>query len=541
MATVQTLDPLQQQNQQQQGQQNTSAAQPITLSGTAPSSGSSAPAGKSAAPTVANKPSSSGSFTNLTNYLNANSGYNQSGGGLAGKISSNVQGQAQDVQKSLDNAQQQFNTAAQQNAVSYDPNLVGQATANASQFSQNASDAGAFDKLLNAQYQGPTSLDQTQVAQLSNQAQNVGALANLGQNESGRYALLSKLYGSPQYSQGQQSLDNLLIQANPDQAKALSALPGIVQPLNTNINNAVSQSQATGQQLQQQATDVRSQTQGALSDAIRSFLDQANQSSVGIQGQQQQAYQNAVDQLKSGDLSAFGGPSSAPATYNIDPTKYLSQAQAPTLASSLTPEQSAQIQGLARLSGNTFDPSSQAGKILNQFAGKQDLVGTAANAITPTFDNAAYTNALNSAQNNFLSDYAKSLTPIQTRVQEGNSVITRSGASNSPGYIAGTGNTGSGGIESTGDPVKDLALLQADVKQKNDANAKNAATSAAANPLFNGVIPGLFSDTSQPISVDELSQIQKLQDLLKGAGYSAGSYSGAAQNAGLSKAPTTKQ
>lgn len=74
--------------------------------------GSSTPAAPSAMAPAANKPSSSGQFTNLQKYINANKDFKAERGGMAGQVAGNINQAGQQVQKQVGQANQGFQAQA---------------------------------------------------------------------------------------------------------------------------------------------------------------------------------------------------------------------------------------------------------------------------------------------------------------------------------------------------------------------------------------------------------------------------------------------
>src|SRR6185295_13055722 len=86
-------------NNQDQGQDNF-MSQPMNISGSeAQNADTGAVAGAQSNRAGSQKPTSSGSFSNLNAYLKANQGFNREGGGLAGKVNQNLTSRASDLQK----------------------------------------------------------------------------------------------------------------------------------------------------------------------------------------------------------------------------------------------------------------------------------------------------------------------------------------------------------------------------------------------------------------------------------------------------------
>lgn len=222
-------------------------------------SGSSASEATSGAPNGApagQKSKTPSNFANLDNYLNVNQGQNF-GQQLAGKIGDEVNQGSQVV----DNAEKQFKERVDSNTVKDSNNLTGQIATN-----PQGIDANAFSKIRDASYQGPNTLADTQdlASQIQGSAGTATAKAQASATEPGRFALLNSYFGKPTYSQGQKTLDNLLVQNDPNSQQAFDQI-------RQNAADLKSKTQALDPALQQyagqgaqQTKDTRSAARGAL-------------------------------------------------------------------------------------------------------------------------------------------------------------------------------------------------------------------------------------------------------------------------------------
>lgn len=273
----------------QESQQQTDASQPVNVSGSAAApTGSSGPSATKTNPTDSNPTATnSGQFTNLKSYLNANSGYNKDNGGLAGQMTQKFQNQYNDVNNNLNQAYNQFDTQAKQNSVQYDPNFVSQTLQNPYQYTTQADTAATsqpantgtqqqqtdpyaqWNQYLNAQYKGPTAIDQD--GQVKNQVNNYQNYANQAQTEAGRFSLLKNMFDNGNYSQGAQTLDNLFLQDNPDQQAALQGFTTQANALGNQYNQQVNNATTEAQNLTKQAQDTQDATRKALTDTINQY------------------------------------------------------------------------------------------------------------------------------------------------------------------------------------------------------------------------------------------------------------------------------
>lgn len=290
----------------QSGSENTApASAPVSVTGV----GDAAPATTSGGTVSgAQTPSKSGAFTNITNYLQANANYNKSGGGLAGQITGNIQKSADATKQGLDQAQNQFNNGYSQNvgnfsgAVDNGPAPVGgpgttqsttpstlpqadvaPAPPKLASTYQNVIDdpthasadaTAAFMKARDAQYTGPTSLDVN--GKLKADATNVKNLADQSGTESGRFSLLKNMFNNGNYSGGQQKLDNLLLQSNPNQVNKLQSLRPVANGLVNNLNTAQNSIAGQVSDAQRLATQAQQLSRDALQKGVTDFASGDN-------------------------------------------------------------------------------------------------------------------------------------------------------------------------------------------------------------------------------------------------------------------------
>ena len=157
------------------------------------------------------KGTSSGSFTNLNSYLDANRDQ-QFGQKVASKVSSQID-QADKTQADTDTS---FRADVDKNTVNEDQDLISRASS-----SPESVDVEKFAQQRDATYKGPKNLvDRNDLYMGAQQAtDNAYDTANQTRDENGRKAFLAQEYGTKQgrfdYSRGQQKLDNLLIQQDP--------------------------------------------------------------------------------------------------------------------------------------------------------------------------------------------------------------------------------------------------------------------------------------------------------------------------------------
>lgn len=342
----------------------------------APATGGGAPSGFGAAPSSSvqgaanpSKQKTPNNFADLSEYLRVNEPQ-QFGTQVAGKIGEDVN----KAQQSLNNAEGQFKERADSATVQDNQNLINQVGT-----APESVDKAAFTGLRDATYKGPENFTDTQdlYNQATGSAKAAAGKANASKTEGGRFALLDSYFGKPSYSQGQKTLDNLLIQNDDNSKQAFSQMQ-------QNAQNLQGQVAQTGQELGQYGSEAKAKT-AATRQAARGALgidDSGNllagQGAIGgLQNQVQDQYQAALAKQQADDAAirnAFatkdfskltpeqaavlnGANYQSDSYYRVDPTKYLSDAQL-TQQNVATPEQQARYAALANLAdvNNDFLP-----------------------------------------------------------------------------------------------------------------------------------------------------------------------------------------
>lgn len=376
-----------QDNTSQQGGNQPSSGMNISgssASDSAPSSGTSA---TSTAPQYSPAGTKSGSFQNVQNYLDANAGFNQDKG-LAGKAYGTLKDQQQQQENAIGGASNEFQQQSSQVGEAYDPskvsNFVQQATADPTTYASDPNNVAAYQKMLGAQYTGPQNL--ANAGDLQNNAQQFAQTTNLTTSEPGRMALLNKLYGggagNANYTSGQQSLDNLLMQGNPEQLNQLQSAQGLggqVQSDFTNAqNNALQQAQKYGNWANQ-AQDVSGK---ALSTNATDLDTLLGTKASTAKTQQDTDYNRILGELKSGsisnqDLGALGlHPDDVSNLYGLPPDQIaglLSKTQAATKQSVAGQGDVDKLNALAKL-GGTYLPNVST--IAQDYSGNPSAIGS---------------------------------------------------------------------------------------------------------------------------------------------------------------------
>lgn len=364
---------------------------------------------KTQAPQQAQKPSSSGSFTNLRGYISANKDFNKDQGGLAGGIVKGVTNQANQVQQNTAGAKNAFQQQADTASAGFkNTDLINQALEDPSKFAANKDNLDAFAKARDASYAGPKSLQDLSgsqsLANLQVQAKDVQDKANSGQTENGRFNLLKQMFGTTGYTKGQQTLDNVLLQQDPNQLKKLQGAGQIAAQTNKNIDQTEQAAQKTAADLANQAASVKTDVANRLNTSVGgvgSAVTEQLQKAKEAQNRAADDFASRVErgQVNPDDISRLGSVLGGQEyLYGLTPRNYINKREI-TASEAATPEQYAKLQALNTLMGgqgnaigatangaaqsilNTFSDPTQAGKASqDQFGFSGDFATAVANA-----------------------------------------------------------------------------------------------------------------------------------------------------------------
>lgn len=428
MATI--FDPNKQNNEQQQGD---NLSQPVNISGSAAAAPDAGPSASPASTGGTNpKPTSSGRFQNLNAYLKANQGFNREGGGLAGKVNQNLTSRASTLQKDFAQAQQDYQTTLNNARQRYDQQFVDQSLANPEQ-----ADVNKFAQYRDATYKGPTELDPNRT--LRSQAENFSNLANNTNTEGGRLQLLNQLYNKPTYSRGQKALDNLFLQANPDQLNSLKSNRIVANQVNNNLGQAQSEAAAKAIEATQEANATREATRNALGGAITGFdanMQNAVQQAAAARdqkfGQKQTDLYNtrlgSDEAIKWGLLKQLGDNQSVP-LFNLDLQNYLQKSNLdPTKQTVASEADYNRINALRNLAGANLNENTS--KLFDMF-NDPSLAGSFAKQDPYSFNREQFLYDQGQAQAN----YQLQADPYNTAIAQANAALYTGDANT--GYLQG--------------------------------------------------------------------------------------------------------
>lgn len=218
------------------------------------------------------KPTESGSFTNLSAYLDANKG-SDFGQRFAGDVGQSVE----QADQAIGQAETGFKSTVDQNRKTRDTALEEQIKQNPLAVAQDQAAKSKAIGLRDARYTGPKNLiDTTELYDPARMGINKAKeTTSLAQSDEGRKTLLDGFYGgarAPQYNQGQKNLDNLLVTGD----------KGAVSALNDRAAQAQAKEQRfsdLGAYLNQYATQAEADT-GAAKEGVLGALSESKANSI---------------------------------------------------------------------------------------------------------------------------------------------------------------------------------------------------------------------------------------------------------------------
>lgn len=226
-------------------------------------------------------------FTNINDIVRANRENR-----LGNTVSGGVQKTANKGRDELSGVREQFQNQSQAGAVGnqQDQSYVNQTLQNPMNTQQ--SDYDRFARLRSGQYQGPQGLGNQQ--QLQAHQQDLQGIADASGNAYGQRGLLQRFVGQPQYTQGQQRLDSLLLgQTGGEGLKHAKQEAG---RFGHELNTANQQAQVQAQALANQSQQFGQQLTGQLGQAQTDQEADLN-SRMAQQQQQSEAARSALQAL----------------------------------------------------------------------------------------------------------------------------------------------------------------------------------------------------------------------------------------------------
>lgn len=379
---------------------------------------------------------SSGAFTNLQSYLDANKSLNF-GSSVAGQVQKNVD----TANQSQKDAATGFKQDVDQQTIATNPDLIQQVGTDATAITSDPQKTSDFLRMRNAQYGGPNNLvdEGDRYKAVSGATNTAQQDAEATKSEGGRKALLDKDYGAGvgryDYTPGQKNLDNLLIQNDPTARKSFDTVQQNAAGAGAGFQSLKDQLQSYAGQAKATTGATRAATRSALGiDDAGNIISENGKPNSGAIGslygklasntqEKQSAYDTASAHIKNAiatkDLSGLTPEErqmlgaqlpESQGYYRANPSDYLNFAPREdiNLGSTASKEDAARMDALSQLADqgtNPFLDSSKAGTAPTDYANfDQDRFSGTINSNKATFE----------GKQNSLNDEIKSIwnTPV---------------------------------------------------------------------------------------------------------------------------------
>lgn len=250
------------------------------------------------------KQTSSGSWTNLMDYVDANSGEDAR---MGEKVESNIAGRADQATQSGKVYQDSASQAIDQGTVR-DQGIVAAVGSNPVDVKQNQEEQ--FRKQWDATYGGPKAAqDVAGYQDTAAQYRGVEDRAKNAQTHAGRQALLTDEYNRPNYTSGEKSLDSFILGAGDAGKQTLANINQNYSNYASGWDDLVNTVQGDIQQGMDTTAQTRDATRGAVNDArsnlTSNFGDAQNQADYA--NDELQRLRRALSGTSTGGIA--GGPS----------------------------------------------------------------------------------------------------------------------------------------------------------------------------------------------------------------------------------------
>lgn len=374
------VTPLPQEQQNQFSPQGQTTPNPMSMMPpqAGGSSGQGGAGGPSNAPSMGSSTQFGSSASRLGDYLQANKDQvQQMANQVAGQIGTNYN----NVQQGVNQAGQNFANLVQSSYTPTDPSVLNQVKSNPTDAAKNPDTLKAFQSQLNSQYTGPSSFEgSTEYSGAQKNVQDAIQQAGLLGNYSGLSGYLQNNI-EKNATPGQNTLDSVLLQSSQpafqtvqDAAKPFAGLNDYLSGVSAQQNQGVQAAQAA-------APAARQSAQQTLTDVATPFVSGLN--TAYTQGTQKSTdYNNKLntvaDKVANGKFDSLTPEEQSLIGYNPALTNLISgyptllsqqaqdnpinfgqfftqgqQAQVPTPANVVSPDQIAEWQALTQLGGNS--------------------------------------------------------------------------------------------------------------------------------------------------------------------------------------------
>lgn len=219
---------------------------------------------------------------------------------MGDQVAGQIDTQASKAQSKIGETQSVFNQKVQENSVGLNENLLNEAVSDSANFVKDAEKVNQFSRMRDATYKGPSGIEDLEDYQgLQTDFNKAQELLNSSQNESGRQTLLNETFKRSDYTSGQNKLDQLLLQNDPNARSTFSNLQSKYSGLSGLLSGAQT-SAAEQARLAKEATDATRQKIATTFGREDDLTTQADER-AGVLGQFQTDLDNKVKNYKEGD------------------------------------------------------------------------------------------------------------------------------------------------------------------------------------------------------------------------------------------------
>lgn len=259
---------------------------------------------------------SSGQYANIQSYLDANK---DQADAMGSKISSNIENKGSEAKSAVEG----FSSSAPKVA-EYDPNAaLGRVTSLSDQEKQDYR-----TQRQTGGYSGPDSLEQTQgYADTQKKATEAAQLVKNAGTEQGQQQLLKDTYARPNYSAGQNKLDQVLLQGSQGSKAALESAASKYSNLDQLFNQA---QQDVGAGINASKTQALSNKEkiaaaekAAMENLINHIQQRATEQNAANQALISRAQQDVQDETLAGDIMAQLGLNEGQNLFDLNLGNYL--------------------------------------------------------------------------------------------------------------------------------------------------------------------------------------------------------------------------
>lgn len=309
-------------------------------------------------------PSSSGRFTPIQKYLEANRG-----GQVTEKLVDPMGARWGEARTGLQQGEAGFNTEVESNRVRVDQGALDEAANNAAKVNADPTKKAGVLKQRDAQYKGPGSVQDNEAARTGiYRANEADREVESSKTESGRINLVESLYRRPTSTRGEGLLDQMLLQNDPDANAKLRGYQGQYDTLDQDANAFNERGNAL-------ATGAAADTKAAKEAFTKTVGGKYGTSLVDATNRYQKAGTDYGNNLSAAQLGLSQGTLSPELMQMlgindgeeyfdlVNPTSYLSPRGTPTYTGAQSKEQAAELDALSQLTGqlSPFSDLSQAG------------------------------------------------------------------------------------------------------------------------------------------------------------------------------------